>query len=155
MDGWSLRCISIPLISRLLVTLVALLLAGGCASEEISRVSPGSERLAYPHDGVLLGAADLQVFRQGPRIEIVNHTAVTYSNATMWLNERFRGQVEVLPPGGSVQMSLRDFKDEFGQEFRAGGLFARYRSEPLVKAEISAPDGSGLQGMIVIPEPGL
>ncbi|MFG0331146.1 MAG: hypothetical protein ACF8PN_14765 [Phycisphaerales bacterium] len=110
------------------------------------------ESRVYPYDRDTMATLDVQIFRDGPKIEVFNHTVDTFMDFRLWLNERFVYEIDVLPAGESIELSLFDFHDEYGEAFRGGGLFARYEPDPLVKAEMETEDG--LFAFVAIPEPG-
>lgn len=119
----------------------------GCAPE--IRLTQGTIPRPYPYEAPLLGPADIQLFRDETEIELVNHTAVSYTDFDLWLNERFLRRIASLPAGGSVRIQLVEFVSEFTEGFRAGGLLSNYRPDPIVKAEIQTE--AGLVGLITIP----
>ncbi len=105
--------------------------------------------VAYPRTVPIEGVVEVEVFREDTQITLANHSAQGFADFTLWINERFQRKVESLPVGGMVTLSLKEFRDEFGEEFRAGGFFSSEKPDPVVKAEI-ARDGSMI-GLVVIP----
>ena len=122
--------------------------ATGCADR--GRLTPGTEPRAYPYAAPVVEALDIHVFRDGPHLELANHTTHTYENFDLWLNERYVRHVDALPAGGNLELWLYEFLDEYSEPFRGGGLFSGDMPEPVVKAEIETVDG--LVGLIVIPD---
>jgi len=115
-----------------------------------AKLSEGTMPRPYPYRAAILRAVDIQVFRDGSDIEIVNHSPHSFAQFDLWINERFVRRIESLPAGQTRRVSLFDFVDEYSDAFHGGGLFAIERADPVVKAEIESADG--LIGLIVIPE---
>lgn len=129
------------------VGLVALLCgAGGCASTQI-----GSGPV-YPAAATRTGSLDIHVIRRGTRIELTNTTARAFGRGTLWLNGYWGRTLDGLAVGESLDLSLRDFRDEYGEPFRAGGFFAREKPDKIVLAELEV-EGK-LLGLVVVPGEG-
>jgi hypothetical protein len=131
------------------LALVALLLLGAC------RAAPTTiqEGRFYPVDAAHGPTLDIQVFRASTRIEMTNTTATPFGPSTMWLNARFSRTLPGLAPGEHTVLALTDFKDQFGESFRAGGFFARETPDLLSLAEIETvrADGSKMVlGLVVV-----
>jgi hypothetical protein len=90
---------------------------------------------------------DVQLFRDVTRVELTNTTARSFENATIWLNERWSRPIERLGIGESLELSLWEFVDEYGEPFRAGGFFATRDPDAVVLAQLEA-DGS-LFGLVI------
>jgi len=108
-----------------------------------------------PADLAQTGVADIQVQREGTALELTNTTATALPAGFFWVNGRFSLAVESLGVGESRTLDLREFRDRWGERFRAGGFFASYAPEPVVLAQWEAPRGDGtseLIGLIAIAE---
>jgi hypothetical protein len=116
----------------------------------------------YPRDQHTPNVADIQVFRDGTKLEIVNSTAHSYRDFDLWLNQRYVRRVDALDAGETITLSLWDFRDEYGDTFSAGGFFRAYEPTPVRMAEIQPAPGHDMIGLITIraeevrvkPEPG-
>lgn len=128
--------------------LAATLLQASCMTR--GRLTEGTQPRPYPYDAAILRTLDVQVFRDGSKIELVNHTTLPLADFDLWLNERFLRRIDSLPPGESVKVSLYEFLDEYQEPFRGGGLWSTKLPDPIIKAEVQS--GEGLVGLIVIPE---
>ena len=106
----------------------------------------------YPHDLHRAEALDIQVFRKGPSIEIVNATARSFHDFDLWINQRFVRRVEALRAGETIRLSLWDFYDVRGDRFSAGGLWRTEPPTPLRMAQIQEAEEEPLVGLVVIPE---
>ena len=145
-----------PLCRRLLgltpaLVLPCLLLLVGCGPV---RYDPDLAARPYPADLPRAETADIQLFRDGTAIEIVNATPVSYEAFNLWINQRFVRSVASLPAGSSRALSLWDFRDERGEVIRAGGFFRTQEPTPVVLAEIETTNEAGepvLIGLITIP----
>jgi hypothetical protein len=111
---------------------------------------PELAKQPYPRDLHTTKVVDMQVFRRGTDIEIVNSTANSYSNFNLWVNQRYVLPVASLPAGASTRLSLWDFFDEYGERFYAGGFFRAYPATPLRLVEIQTSDDQPMIGLIAI-----
>lgn len=119
--------------------------AGGSQGQAVGRVYPRE----VPKGEVL----DIQVIREGTSIVFTNTTARAMGPSTVWVNMRFSRAIDGLGVGESKELDLREFKDEFGEVFRAGGFFATEAPQPVVLVQIEAPKADGspeMLGMIVV-----
>ncbi len=124
--------------------------------------NPALATRPYPRDSHTTQVADMQVFRDGAKLKIVNSTAKSYRDFDLWINQRFVHHVDSLLAGETLELSLWDFRDEYGDTFNAGGFFRSIPPTPVRLVEIQpAPDQKTL-GLITIrrepvtvtPEPG-
>jgi len=130
------------------ITIAAALCAIGC---QPSMYVPDQATRPYPRDLHTTETRDIQVFRNGTELEIVNSTATSWSDFDLWLNQRYVAHIEELPAGQTVRVSLWRFIDERGERFNAGGLLRTTEPEPVRLVQIQ-PDGqSPLVGLIMVP----
>jgi hypothetical protein len=104
----------------------------------------------YPRDRHTTNTLDMQVFRRGTDMEIVNSTAHSYRNINLWVNQRYVLPIESLAAGETKRVSLWDFFDEYGERFYAGGFFRSYPATPLRLVQIETADDQPLLGLITI-----
>ena len=90
---------------------------------------------------------DVQLFRDVTNVELTNTTARSFQNATLWINERWSRPIESLDIGESIDVSLWEFVDEYGDPFRAGGFFATRDPDAVVLAQLES-EGT-LYGLII------
>lgn len=129
----------------LLVGLLALAgAAAGCATEETGFVVGE----VYPAAKKQTKSLNIQVFRDDTVIRFTNTTANSLPACTMWINAWFSNEFKGLAVGESVEMSLFDFKDQYGDTFRAGGFFATQKPTRLVLAQLEYENE--LVGLIVV-----
>jgi hypothetical protein len=131
------------------VIFLLILVTAGCGRR---MYDPALATRPYPNDLHRPEAVDIQVFRHGPSIEIVNATARTYNDFDLWINQRFVHRVEALPAGGTIRVSLWDFYDVRGDRFSAGGLWRTEPPTPLRLAQIQPDENEPLIGLVTIPE---
>ena len=67
----------------------------------------------------------------------------------IWINAAFSRPTGRIPVGASVEYSLQEFVNEYGQRFRAGGFFAIEPPDDLVLVEIEDERGA-MAGLIVV-----
>jgi len=142
------------------ITMVACALLNVGCSRRI--YDPAWATVPYPTELHTTITADMQVFRKGTDLEIVNSTSHSYADFDLWINQRYLRRVESLPAGRSVTVSLWDFKDEYGDRFYAGGFFRTREAQEVRLVEIQPAAGQPMLGLIAIraeevrvgPEPG-
>ncbi|CAG0979402.1 hypothetical protein PHYC_01683 [Phycisphaerales bacterium] len=136
---------------------VGLALVCGLACAVVAGCRAGAKAPAtgrvYPQETPRGGVLDIQVIRESTNIVFTNTTARSFGPSTLWVNMRFSRMIEGLGVGQTMDLDLRDFKDEYGDSFRAGGFFASEAPQPVVLVQIEGakPDGAAeLLGMIVV-----
>ena len=75
----------------------------------------------YPTDLHRAEAIDIQVFREGNSLEIINSTPHSYRDFDLWINQRYVRHVELMAAGELIRLSLEEFYDERGEVLNAGG----------------------------------
>lgn len=90
---------------------------------------------------------NIQAFRNVTRLQLTNTTARSFEEGTLWINQRFSRPIGRLDAGESVDLPLREFVDEFGDTFRAGGFFATRDPDTVVLAQLET--GGVLYGLVV------
>lgn len=129
------------------IALCALLPAGGCAH---TMYDPAHASPAYPQELHRSTSVDIQVFREGPELEIVNSTATTYRDVAIWINQRFMRRLETLPAGATVRVSLWDFWDVRGDRLAAGGFWRVQEPTPVRLVELQVGEDEPLIGLVTI-----
>jgi hypothetical protein len=130
----------------LFVVGIAVLFAG-CRSTPPSATTDGPR---YPAHLVQNEVLDVQVFREGTRMRLTNTSTRRIGRSMVWVNRRFGREIGGLDIAQTLEMDLREFVDEYGQPFRAGGFFAPEAPQPLVLVQVQPLDGDpGLFGLIV------
>lgn len=109
-----------------------LLSLSGCTS-----VPPVDYARPYPKELPAGPTLDVQVFRRAHTLEFTNTTASPLGPGTIWLNRRFSRPLErPIGVGQSVAIPLGEFRDEFGDPFRAGGFWASDMPDALVLCQV-------------------
>ena len=125
----------------MLLTAAALL--GGCAGG--AKVDYGR---GYPTDKAQSEVVDVQVIRRGTTLEMTNASSRDFGSSTMWVNKQFARPIDGLAIGQTITVDLRDFRNEFGERFRAGGFFATERSSALSLVQLETDDA--MIGLIAV-----
>ncbi len=128
---------------------VGVLLAAAC---ERIRYDPARATRPYPHQLHRAEAVDIQVFRDGQTIEIINSTARSYSDFDLWINQRYVDHIARLAPGQTIRLSLWDFYDERGEAINAGGFWRTEPPAPVRLVEIQPGPEQPMIGLIMIRE---
>jgi hypothetical protein len=119
----------------------------GCARQT---GNPALATRPYPMQLHRAESIDIQVFRKGPTLEVVNTTPYSYRDFDLWVNQRFVRHVKSLPAGETVHLSLRGFYDELGEPFRAGGFFRTEAPMPVRLVEMQFSEEEPMIGLITI-----
>jgi hypothetical protein len=135
------------LLSTIIAALTLLLPGAGCAWQ---RSNPALATRPYPMYLHRAESIDIQVFREGTMLEVVNTTPRSYRDFDLWVNQRFVRHVKSLPAGETVRLSLRDFYDELGEPFRAGGFFRTEAPMPVRLVEMQFSEEDPMIGVITI-----
>jgi len=119
---------SVRLLRPVTAAALALLLAG-CSEPKIDN---GPQ---YP-PVVQSGVRDVQVLRDETQISMTNTAAADLPAGLLWINGWYALPFAGLHVGKSVTLQLSEFKDRYGDSFRAGGFFATELPDRLVLAQI-------------------
>jgi hypothetical protein len=95
--------------------------------------------------------AAIQVFQANVEITIVNATPVTYTDITVWINQRYACPLDALPAGERRTLSLWEFFDQWGQRFPAGGLWRTVEPEPIYLVEFQLDEVSPMVNAVRVP----
>lgn len=79
---------------------------------------------------------DIHAIRDGTRVSLTNSTTSAFGPSRLWINRWFSREIDGLAIGQQLDLSLSDFKDQYGEEFRAGGFFATRKPDRLVLMQI-------------------
>lgn len=124
---------------------------GGCQlfNEQLT-AAPGP---VYPENAQMIEVLDVQVFRDVTVLRFTNSTTNDFAPGTMWLNKRYSAPTPAIASGETVELDLRQFVDEYGDTYKAGGFFAQRDPAPVVLAQLEAnsPEGEPvLYGLVVV-----
>jgi hypothetical protein len=127
--------------------LVATTLGAGCRGPVFV---PEQATRDYPLDKHTTDTVDIQVFRDGPWIEVVNSTAQSYHDFELWINQRFVRRVDRMAAGETVRLRLTEFFDERGESVVAGGFFRTRAATPVRLVQIQPDPDEQMIGLISI-----
>lgn len=105
---------------------------------------------AYPLALRRAESIDIQVFREGTAVVLVNATTSSFHDFDLWLNERFVRSIGRLEAGETIRVPLAGFHDESGERFEPGGFFSVVPATPLWKAELELAPDQGLVGLVTV-----
>ena len=120
----------------------------GCSGR---RYDPSMATRHYPAELGQGEILDIQAFREGPNLIIVNASLQQFENIDLWLNRRYMHHLDALPAGGTVTLNLNDFWDAWGETPVAGGFFRTDRATPSVLLQFQFDRNSPMAGAICIP----
>lgn len=121
--------------------------AAGCASRTYY---PDRATVPYPYHLHTAQSIDVQVFRDGTNMELVNGTGRSFTDFDLWVNQRWVRRVQSLPAGGRLRLSLWDFYDERGETMEAGGIWRTRGETPLRLVQIQLDDQTPLIGLVTV-----
>ncbi len=113
---------------------------------------PNRASQPYPKHLHRSESVDIQVFRDGPELEIVNSTARTYREVDIWINQRFTHHLRTLPAGATVRLSLWGFWDARGDRLSAGGFWRTEEPTPVRLVQLQLSDDEPLVGLVTVYE---
>lgn len=105
---------------------------------------------AYPTEHHNTRTIDIQCFRRGTDLEIVNSTARSFADFEVWINQRYMQRINDLPAGATLRISLWDCIDAYGRRFYAGGFFRAYPAEAVRMVQIQPSPDEPMIGLIAI-----
>ena len=103
---------------------------------------------AYPENTLQVETLNIQVFRDGTRLELTNTTSRSLQEGTLWLNRWWAHPTPAIAPGESLTLPLREFEDKFGERFRAGGFFATRNPDIVVLAQLETQ--GEMLGLVIV-----
>ena len=125
------------------------LLLGTVFSCTMVPYEPEKATRPYPQGSVV----QIQVIPRTDALEIINATAVSYSNFDLWLNQRYVVHMPELLAGQTVVVPLDSMWDQSGGTPFSGGLLRYFQPTPLVLVQIQADEKSPLVGLVpTLPE---
>ena len=136
------------------VTLLPLLLLGSLGGCQLfTEQAQGVPGPPYPEVVEQGEVFDIQVFRDVTALRFTNTTTMDFGPSVVWLNKRYSLPIPGLASGQTAELDLREFVDQFGETFRAGGFFAQRDPAPVVLAQLETAGADGepvLYGLIVV-----
>lgn len=130
-----------PLAMRRGVAILSLgLFLTGCASTGELDSGP-----RYPEASQRVETLDIHAFRSGTRLQMTNTTGHSFGQGMLWLNGRYGYAIDGLDIGETIRVPLRQFVDEQGRRFGAGGFFAAEPPELLALVELTVEHAEGEQ----------
>lgn len=142
-----------PTRSRSCTTAAAIVASAFLAACNAPRVQTLDGR-AYPGDVAQAEVLDVQLFQEPQSVRFTNTTARPLGPGWVWLNGWYSAPLERVEIGGSVEIPLRAFRDEFGQRPRAGGFWAARDAVDVVLAQVertnSASGAPELVGLVIV-----
>lgn len=124
--------------------MIVLAALGGCQAGN----DPNLAGPAFPEEKAQTATLDIQVVRDETHIRMTNTTARSFGKSRVWINKWFSRDIERFDVGQTLEFNLYEFRDQYGEAFRAGGFFATKKPERLVLAQLETADT--LVGMVVV-----
>lgn len=135
------------------LTLLAATLPVGMGCQLFNEKLTADPGPVYPQDAMMVEVLDVQLFRDITVLRFTNTSTTDFPAGTMWLNKRYSAPIPAIASGETVEIDLKQFVDEFGDTYSAGGFFAQREPTPVVLAQIEVPSIEGvpvLYGLVVV-----
>jgi len=132
---------------RVLAAAIMLGSAFGCHHTDFD---PNLAGPPYPYALHTTDTLSVEVFRDNTDITIVNATAESWTDAVLWINQRFSLPIRRIDAGERVTLDLSSFRDDIGESFPAGGMFATRRNMPVRLVELQTEPEGPLVGFVSI-----
>jgi len=126
-----------PRCSRSVVSCCAVALALGACSQPRVQTLDGR---AYPRAVVQDEVLDVQLTQTPQAVTFTNTTPRPLGPGWLWINGWYSADLPEVGVGESIEVPLRDFRNEFGEPPRAGGFWAGRDATRVVHAQIEAAD---------------
>lgn len=120
--------------------------AAGCASRADPNLASGGG-VEYP-ERAQASTLNIQVVRDETVIRMTNTTARAFGPSRIWINRWYSRAIDRFDVGQTLELSLWDFRDQYGEPFEAGGFFAVRKPYRLSQAQLDT--GEELLGLIVV-----
>ncbi len=135
---------------KLLLAFCGAVILGGCASlDELAGNSLAEPGPAYPQETGQSAVLDIQAFRRETELLLTNTTAEPFpGGGRIWVNAQFSYPFDSFEIGQTLLLDLREFVNEFGERFRAGGFFATELPDDVVLVQIE--HGGRIDGVVVV-----
>lgn len=140
-----------PWSRRLVKVTVAAVLASSVVACSGRRYDPARAASPYPTHLDQGEVVDVQVFREGGDLIIVNATPQSFRDADIWVNRRYLWHLDSLEPGETRRVWFGEFFDQWGETPVAGGFFRTERPTPVVLLQIQIGSEEPLLGTISVP----
>lgn len=111
-------------------------------------IDPNLAGPAYPAETKQATTLDIQVVRSETDITLTNTTARAFGKSRLWINRWYSKPIASLGVGETMKISLNEFRDQYGEPFRAGGFFASRTPDRVEQAQLET--GDGMIGLIVV-----
>lgn len=121
-------------------------MATGCAHRADPNLASGGG-LEYP-ERPQAATLNVQVVRDETVIRMTNTTARAFGPSRLWINRWYSRPIDKFDVGQTLELSLWDFRDQFGEPFEAGGFFAVRKPYRLSQAQLDT--GDELLGLVVV-----
>jgi hypothetical protein len=122
---------------------------GGCSRSNSLAIV---ENAAYPAELTQREVLNIHIIKHPTEIEFTNTSDRTLGPGTLWLNGRYAKSVDAIPSGATVRYTLIEFKDQWNDNFRRGGFWAKENPEVLYLTQLETGEGDAraLTGFITV-----
>lgn len=94
--------------------------------------------------------ADIEVFREGNTLRLVNATITSFGPCDLWINQRYMQHIDGFAAGQTLFVDITGFWDYWGNGPNRDGLLRRFKPTPIRLVELQLDDHTLLIGLITI-----
>ena len=125
------------------------IVASGCSGKVYD---PTRATRPYPEQLGRGAMVQVQVFRDGGELIIVNASAQPFNDIDIWVNRQYMLHLDRLRVGETRTVWFGDFFDQWGETPVAGGFFRTDAPTPSVLVQLQIDETSPLLGTVAIPQ---
>lgn len=97
---------------------------------------------------------EMQVFRDGGELIIVNASPQSFKDFDLWVNRRYMLHIDQIDVGETRTFWFGDFFDRWGESPIAGGFFRTEAPTPIVLVQLQIGENTPLLGATSVPAEG-
>ena len=131
----------------LIAIATAAMTLGGCTAP---LYDPALATRAYPE---LLSQSEVIQIQAVPKetvLQIINGTVTDYREVDIWVNRRYMKHITEILAGQTIEVTITDFRDVWGQCPQPGGFWRTRPPTPLVLVQIQRDETQPLLGLVAV-----
>lgn len=118
------------------------------------RYEPSLATRSYPVELDQDRMIEMQVFRDGGELIIVNASPQSFKDFDLWVNRRYMLHIDQIDVGETRTFWFGDFFDRWGESPIAGGFFRTEAPTPIVLVQLQIGENTPLLGATSVPAEG-
>ncbi len=138
---WIVRSLALLAVGAVALTL------GGCTAP---LYDPALATRAYPELLLQAEVIQMQAVPKETVLQIINGTATDYREVDVWVNRRYMKHITEILAGQTIEVTITDFRDVWGQCPQPGGFWRTRAPTPLVLVQIQRDETTPLLGLVAV-----